>query len=45
MTIVVHFDEAVIHVMQYSLVISGCNINCKIVKFLVFRFLQGSEAT
>jgi len=35
----VHFDEAMIHMTQFSLVISHCNIT-----FSVFRLSQGSVA-
>ena len=40
MMILVHFDEAMIHLMQFSLVISRCNIT-----FSVFWLSQGSVAT
>jgi len=40
MMILVHFGEAVIHLMQFSLVISRCNIT-----FLVFWLSRGSVAT
>jgi len=35
----VHFDEAMIHLMEFSLVISRCNIT-----FSVFLLSQGSVA-
>jgi len=40
MMTLVHFDEAMIRLMQFSLVISRCNIT-----FLVFFLSQGSVAT
>jgi len=40
MMTLVHFDEAMTHLMQFSLVISCCNIT-----FSVFRVSQGSVAT
>ena len=40
MMTLVHFDEAVIRLMQFSLVIFCCNIT-----FFVFWFSQGSVAT
>jgi len=39
MMTLVHFDEAMIHLMQLSLVISRCNI-----PFSVFLISQGSAA-
>jgi len=36
----VHFDEAMIHLLQFSLVISRCNVS-----FSVFWLSQGSVAT
>ena len=36
----VHFDEAMIHLMQFSLVITRCNVT-----FSVFWLSQGSVAT
>jgi len=36
----IHFDEAMIHLMQFSSVISRCNIT-----FSVFRLSQGSVTT
>jgi len=38
--ILVHFDEAMIHLVQFSLVIFHCNIT-----FSVFCFSQSSVAT
>jgi len=40
MMTLVHFDEAMIHLMHFSLTISRCNIT-----FLVFWLSQGSVAT
>jgi len=40
MMTLVHFDEAMVHLIQFSLVISRCNIT-----FSVFWFSQGNVAT